>query len=101
MRFRFFTDLLTAVALLAAAVPGRKKKLWQCQRCGTWLGALDLEGGLVAVGSFGEEVEYWDDPYFGRVPMAVGVVLTEITIRDRHRVKCEACGVVNRRRRRG
>ncbi len=102
MPFRFFTDALTAAHLLWAAVSNRRKALWTCERCGYWLGALDLDGGLVAVGSFAEEVEYCEDPYFlERVPTAVSVVLTAMTIRDRHRVKCEACGVVNRRRRRG
>ena len=101
MRFRFFTQALTAASLLAGAFPGQRSTLWTCHRCGLWLGALDLESGLVALGHFGEEVKYWDDPYFGRVPVAVGVVLKQRTVRDRHRIACERCGAVNRRRRRG
>jgi hypothetical protein len=101
MPFRFFTDALTALQLLGAAVPDRRKALWTCQRCGYWLGALDLEGGLVAVGHFGEEVEYWDDPLLGRVPCAVGVTLERADIRQRHRAVCERCGAVNRRHRGG
>jgi hypothetical protein len=101
MRFRFFTDALTAASLLAGAFPGRRSRLWRCRRCGLWLGALDLESGLVALGEFAEEVEYGDDPYFGRVPAAVGVVRTRTRVRERHRITCERCGAVNRRCRRG
>jgi hypothetical protein len=98
--FRFFTDRLTAMILLQTAVPNRKKGLWTCKSCGSWLRALDLEGGLVAMGHFGEDIEYLDDPYFGRVPWTIGVTLKRKEITDRYAVKCESCDVVNRRHRR-
>ncbi len=101
MRFRHFTETFTAIALLAGAFPGQRKSLWTCKRCGFWLGALDLESGLVAWGHFGEECTYWDDPYFGRASAVVSTVLTGKGTWERRRIKCERCGVVNRRCRRG
>jgi hypothetical protein len=101
MRIRFFTDYLTAMALLAGSFPGQRTTRWTCKKCGLWLGALDLGNGLVAQGVFGEEVVYTEDPELGRWPLAVGVVLKTKLIKDRHQICCERCGTVNRRYRRG
>ena len=101
MRFRFFTDMLNAMAVLTGSFPGQRKTLWTCAKCGLWLEALNLEHGLVAQGFFGEEVVYVEDPELGRVPTAIGVALEKRLIRDRHQITCERCGTVNRRYRRG
>jgi len=98
MRFTYFNGL-TAVFLLADKYSGTKTEMWTCDNCGLWLKALDLEGGLVAVGSFDEETEYYEHPYFGWIPVAVQVVLKRSKLTDRHKIKCERCGVINRRHR--
>jgi hypothetical protein len=99
MRLKFFTDQLTAMVLLVAAYPGRTT-LWCCKKCGLWLEAMNLENGLVAQGIFGEKVVH-EDLGFGRLPLLVGVVLESSRVKDRHRIKCERCGTVNQRYRRG
>jgi hypothetical protein len=100
MKFTFFTDALTALVLLAQQFPGQKKKLWRCEKCRLWLGALDLTNGLVAEGSFEEVAEYDHDPYQGRFLVGYHMVLTGKKIMERHRIKCEECGFVNVRHRR-
>ena len=65
MLFENIVDFLNAVGLLYAACPRGKKRNWNCQRCGLWLGAFDLEKGLTAAGRFAYHVEYKDDPNFG------------------------------------
>jgi hypothetical protein len=102
MRFRYSTDVLNAIMLLKGAFPSQRSKLWTCAGCGRWLQALDLEKGCVVQGIFGEHVEYFEDPEFGIWGGLVSVVLKEKPIKkDRHQIKCEHCGKVNRRRRPG
>jgi hypothetical protein len=101
MLFDNVVDFLKAVGLLYAACPKGKKTTWNCKRCGLWLGALDLDKGLMAAGSFAYQVEYEDDPYFGRLPSICEVELLSRSIAERHQIQCMRCGVVNRRRRRG
>jgi hypothetical protein len=101
MRYRVFTQQLTAMVLLAAAYHGQRKSYWVCQNCGRWLEALDLGNGLVAQGAFAEEIGYVDDPEWGRIPLTVGVVLKAKRVKERLKIKCEHCGTVNRRYRRG
>jgi hypothetical protein len=101
MRYRIITQQLTAMLLLAAASHGRRKTFWFCQTCGQWLEALDLGNGLVAQGAFAEEIGYLDDPELGRIPLTVGVALKASWFREHLKIKCEECGTVNRRYRRG
>lgn len=52
MLFDNIVDFLNALRLLYEACPRGKKTNWNCQRCGLWLGAVDLDTGLTVAGHF-------------------------------------------------
>jgi hypothetical protein len=96
----FVVKKLTGLALLVSAFPG-PKRLWRCKECNACLGALDLQDGCVGVATFDLEREYLYDRKGRRLLHTIGLVLTSQQTKDRHEIKCEYCGVVNRWRRGG